>query len=170
MEGWGSLVGKRTIIGVIGGGEASPETLTMAERLGELIAEKGWVLLNGGRSAGVMDASARGAKRHGGLTVGILPTRDNRDRGTSEYIDIPIYTGMGDARNYVNILSSDVVIACPGQEGTISEIALALKNGKPVIFLGFEDKGLFRSGPHSKQVLEVSSPEEAVQRVEQILG
>ncbi|MBI5379631.1 MAG: TIGR00725 family protein [Nitrospirae bacterium] len=163
-------MGKKVIVGVIGGGEATPETLAVAERLGELIAEKGWVLLNGGRSAGVMDASARGAKRRGGLTVGILPSRDNRDRGTSEHIDIPIYTGMGDARNCVNILSSDVIIACPGREGTISEVALALKNGKPVIFLGFEDQGLFRSGPHRRSVRDAATPEEAVRKAEEVLA
>ena len=117
---------KKIIIGVMGGGRAEAQTLDAAYRLGKLIAREGWVLLNGGRAAGVMEASARGASEEGGLTIGILP--DDRPGRASEYIDIPILTGIGDARNYVNVLSSDVVVACPGRAGTLSEIALALNS------------------------------------------
>ena len=86
------------------------------------------MLLNGGRPAGIMEASARGAKESGGLTVGVLPGGSSSE--ASAYIDIPIVTGMGSARNNINVLSSDVIIALPGKAGTISEIALAMRNGK----------------------------------------
>lgn len=139
---------RKPIIGVMGGGSASPRVLDHAHRLGALIAEKGWVLLNGGRNCGVMDASARGAREKGGLTVGILPDQDTRQ--ASVYIDIPIVTGMGSARNSINVLSSDVVVACSGGSGTLSEIALALKNGKVVILLDYPKSplldGLSREG------------------------
>jgi len=97
-------------------------------------------LLNGGRPSGVMESSARGAKENGGITVGILPT-DQADTA-SQHIDIPIVTGMGLARNVINILSSDIIVALPGSAGTISEIALALNHGKKVILFRF-DVGLW---------------------------
>ena len=106
----------RVIIGVMGGGENAPEqAIQDALRLGELIAMQGWVLLNGGRNVGVMEASAKGARNYGGLTVGILPGRSGQD--ASEYLDIRIVTGMGDARNAINVLSSDAVVACAGGPG-----------------------------------------------------
>ena len=134
---------KSFIIGVMGGGNASPKDTNAAYRLGCLIAEQGWILLNGGRNAGIMDASAKGAKDHGGLTVGILPD-DNPGRA-SEHIDIPVITGMGSARNCINVLTSHIVVACPGGAGTLSEIALALKFNKVVILMGFDVGKLFES-------------------------
>ncbi len=116
---------KKIIIGVMGGGSASDKNMENARQLGRLIAESGWVLLNGGRNAGIMEASARGAKEAEGLTIGILP--DKNGSRASNYIDIQIRTGANDARNYYNVLSSDVIVACNGRAGTISEISLALK-------------------------------------------
>lgn len=145
----------------MGGGQGvSPEVYETAYRLGALIAGEGWVLLNGGRAAGVMEASARGARENGGLTVGILP--DAGSRQASRYIDIPIATGMGDGRNYINVLSSDVVVALPGKAGTISEIALALKNRKKVILLRFGTGGLFEEYREGGLLESAGSPEEAV--------
>ncbi len=112
-----------------------PEDEEYAYQIGAMVAREGWVLLNGGRPSGVMEASARGAKEHGGITVGILPTDDSH--WASEYIDIPIVTGMGYARNVINVLSSDIIIVLPGRAGTISEIALALNYGKEVILFQF---------------------------------
>jgi uncharacterized protein (TIGR00725 family) len=152
----------------MGGGGASPSTVENARRLGELIAGMGWVLLNGGRNAGVMEASAKGAREAGGLTVGILPGKDGRN--ASEFIDIQIRTGANDARNYYNVLSSDVVIACPGQAGTISEIALALKNGKDVILLGFEPGTIFGGLEKTRHLHRVRTPEEAVEKAGELLG
>lgn len=159
---------KKTIIGVMGGGEgASQDVCQRAYILGGLIAKEGWVLLNGGRSVGVMEASARGAKEHGGLTVGILPDR-NIDLA-SPYIDIPILTGMGDGRNFFNVLSSDIVVALPGRAGTISEIALALKNGKIVILLDFSIGDFFREYEKAGLLILVSKPEEAISEVKKVL-
>jgi len=124
----------RVVIGVMGPGEgATPEQCQDAYALGHHLAEAGWVVLTGGRGVGVMDAACRGAKAIGGLTVGVLP--DMQNQGTSDHVDIPIYTGLGQARNVVNILSSQVVIACGIGLGTASEVALALKMGKPTILL-----------------------------------
>ncbi|MBE9177890.1 TIGR00725 family protein [Oculatella sp. LEGE 06141] len=122
------------IIGVMGPGTASSlSNQRNAYELGRLIAQQNWVLLTGGRAAGVMDAACRGAKQAGGLTVGILPGSDRA--GMSSAVDIPIVTGLGNARNAVNILSSDVVVACGMGSGTASEVALALKANKRVILL-----------------------------------
>lgn len=127
----------RTIVGVMGSGEdGDAALLALARELGAAIADEGWVLLNGGRDSGVMDASAEGAALAGGLVVGILPDGDTR--GASRHLDIPIRTGLGEARNEVNVLSSDVVVAMQGGAGTLSEVALALKAGRAVIALDFD--------------------------------
>ncbi len=154
---------RKFIVGVMGGGAASPEICRQAYRLGALIAKEGWILLNGGRSAGVMEASARGARENGGLTVGILPGASGD--GASRYVDVVIATGMGDGRNYINVLSSDVVVALPGKAGTISEIALALKNRKKVILLNFNTGVLFESYREEGFLAFAGSPEEAVRMI-----
>lgn len=157
-----------TVIGVMGGGERStPEVCRLAYRTGYLIAREGWVLLNGGRPVGVMEASARGAKEGGGLTVGILPGRNPEE--ASAYIDIPIPTGMGDARNCINVLASQVVIALPGGAGTLSEIALALKSGKKVVLLNFPLGDEFKPYYENGQLIPVKTPEEAVAVVRLLL-
>ena len=159
---------RKVLIGVMGGGAAKDEDAKAAYRLGGLIARQGWILLNGGRPSGIMGASAKGARDHGGVTVGILPGID--PHSASEYIDIRICTGMGDARNVINILSSDVVIACPGSAGTISEIALALKNKKRVILLNLDVGALF--DPYARQGLltRAETPEEAIDAVKDFLA
>jgi uncharacterized protein (TIGR00725 family) len=120
------------------------------------------VLLTGGRAAGVMDAASKGAREAGGLVIGILP--DAGGALGSEHLDVAIRTGMGDARNVINVLSSDVVIALPGGAGTLSEIALALNSGKTVIALGWDPGRPFRSsGPG--RMLDASSAEEAIELV-----
>ncbi len=159
---------RKTIIGVMGGGAAPRQVVDDAYRLGFLIAKAGWVLLNGGRAAGVMEASARGAHDGGGLTVGVLPTPDHA--GMSAYVDIPILTGMGSARNVINVLSSDVVIACTGGAGTLSEIALALKSQRPVILLGFEIGTLFEHQRDVGALVTVDTPEQAIIEVRAFLA
>lgn len=123
----------RFIVGVIGAGRASALDEDNARQLGELIALEGWVVLSGGRNAGVMNAVSEGAKRvEGSLTIGILPTAGSDEGSVSKYVDVAIFTGMGSARNNINVLSSHVVVACGASgAGTISEIALALKAPKP---------------------------------------
>lgn len=127
----------RAVVGVMGSGEdGDAALLELARDLGAAIAREGWVLLNGGRACGVMDASARGASDAGGLVVGVLP--DDDAHSASRHLDVAIRTGMGDARNAINVLSSDVVIALAGGAGTLSEVALALKAGRPVVALAFD--------------------------------
>jgi uncharacterized protein (TIGR00725 family) len=158
---------RRPIIGVMGAGENAAESAVHhAYILGQLIAQEGWILLNGGRNCGVMDASARGAREAGGLTIGILPDADLHRAST--YIDIPILTGLGSGRNNINVLSSDVVIACRGGAGTLSEIALALKAKKPVILVDFELGELFER-TEREHLIHVNTPAEAIEMVKRLL-
>lgn len=124
---------RKIVIGVMGPGNASPTEAQNAYDLGFLIAQNHWVLLTGGRNSGVMQAASRGAKAGNGLTVGILPTADAH--GLADTVDLAIFTDMGSARNNINVLSSNVVIACGMGAGTASEVALAIKANKPVILL-----------------------------------
>jgi hypothetical protein len=127
----------RIVIGVMGPAEGATEAdCQLAEELGQRIAEKGWVTLTGGRPAGVMAAALRGARQHNGLTVGVLPGRDAAD--ASPEADIRIVTGLGEARNVVNVLTSDVVCVCGMSPGTASEVALALKVERPTILIAPE--------------------------------
>lgn len=148
------------IVGVMGGGKAESRHEKDAFQLGALIARNGWILLNGGRNAGIMAASAHGAYENGGITIGVLPDSDTSYM--APHIRIPICTGMGSARNAINVLSSDVVVACPGSAGTISEIALALKHGKTVICMNFDTGDLFSEYRRNGRLYDCSSPDEAV--------
>lgn len=132
---------RRTVIGVMGGTEADERTAANAFALGRLIATSGWALLSGGRPGGVMQASVAGARAAGGLTIGVLYGDDRDDAAAG--LDIVIPTGMGAARNVVNVLSSDVVVACRGTGGTLSEIAIALRFGRPVVLLDFDPGAAF---------------------------
>jgi uncharacterized protein (TIGR00725 family) len=122
----------RMTIGVIGAGNADHETIRIAEEVGRRIAENGALLVCGGLS-GVMEAAAKGAKNGGGTTIGILP--GNSTREANAWIDIPVATGLGEARNIIIVRTADALIAVGGEYGTLSEIAFALKSGKPVIGL-----------------------------------
>lgn len=159
---------RKRIVGVMGGGRVDEPTRRMAYRLGALIAANGWILLNGGRNAGVMDASARGASENGGLTVGILP--DDTTDQASDHIHIPVCTGMGSARNSINVLSSDVVVACPGSAGTLSEIALALKHGKVVITIGYAAKVLFDPEQYEGRLFQAATENEAVEIIRRLFA
>jgi uncharacterized protein (TIGR00725 family) len=154
------------IIGVMGGGTVGPKIEKLAFDLGSRIAKEGWILLNGGRNAGVMEASSKGAKKAGGLVVGILP--DDTSLHASEYVDIPICTGMGQARNCINVLSSDVVIACPGGAGTLSEIALSIKCKKPLILLGYSRSSLFETHEASERLFYAETVNEAIDFIKEI--
>ena len=151
---------RKPVVGVMGGSEAKPKVYEMAKQLGSLIAKQGWILLNGGRNQGVMAASAAGAKEAGGTVIGILP--DSTRTKASPDLDVAIVTGMGDARNVINVLSSDVVIACPGGLGTLSEVVLALKHDKRVILLGFDLGPDFKKYRKRGQLTTAETPEEAV--------
>lgn len=112
-------------------GDGSPSALDAdARAIGQMLAQAGCVLLTGGLG-GVMAAASQGAQEAGGLVIGILPTYDPRD--ANPYVTLPICTGLGHARNVVLVASAEVVIAIGGAWGTLSEIALARKVGRPVI-------------------------------------
>jgi uncharacterized protein (TIGR00725 family) len=148
----------RVMIGVMGAGEgATADDIASAERLGELIAREGWIMLTGGRDAGVMAAATRGAKRiASSITVGVLPTESG---DVAPGVDIPIFTGLGNARDAINVLSSRVVITCGNlSPGTTIEAAFAVKTGRPLILLNPnpEAQAFFKSA------LVARSPEEAI--------
>ena len=117
-------------ISVVGGHKCSKKIYKVAEEVGRLIASQGWILVCGGRT-GVMEAACKGAKEHGGLTVGILPSSEARD--ANKYVDVKIPTGLGYARNILVVRAADVVIAISGEYGTLSEIAFALDEEKLII-------------------------------------
>jgi len=119
------------ILAVLGPSDASDLEVATAERVGATAAKSGWVVLTGG-GPGVMAAANRGASEAGGLTVGILPTSGPGGGYPNPWVTLAIYTGAGSARNAFNVLSADLCVAIGGGPGTLSEIALALKNGTPV--------------------------------------
>lgn len=116
----------------MGGGRCDEEIAGIAESVGRAIAENQAVLICGG-GGGVMEAAARGASQAGGIVVGILPSDD--ESSANPWVDLPIVTGMGNARNAINVLTSHSMIAIAGGAGTLSEIALAIKVGTPVVGL-----------------------------------
>jgi uncharacterized protein (TIGR00725 family) len=120
-------------IAVIGGSEVSPEIAAYARQVGREVARRGAVLLCGGLG-GVMLAAAQGAEEAGGVSLGILPDGDRRR--ANPYLTYAIATNLGHARNLLIVHSADALIAVDGGYGTVSEAAIALKLGKPVIALG----------------------------------
>lgn len=115
-------------VSVIGAGSCDPGLERIAERLGELLAERGCVIINGGKG-GVMEAVSRGARRKNGLVVGVLPDMSDGN----DFLSVRLKTNMGHARNVIIAQSGDVVIAVGGGYGTVSEMAIALKVGKKVV-------------------------------------
>ncbi|MBC7263081.1 MAG: TIGR00725 family protein [Chloroflexi bacterium] len=148
----------KTFVAVVGSAVCGPELASLAEAVGRGLAKRGAVLVCGGRG-GVMEAACRGAKSAGGTTVGILPGESVDE--ANPYVDIPIPTGMGEARNVLVVRSAQAVIAVGGEYGTLSEIALALKMGRPVI--GLETWELSKKGQRDGGILYVNTPTEAVE-------
>ena len=144
------------VIGVIGGGEAGIAQSATATEIGRLIARRGWLLVCGGLG-GVMEAAARGAHEAGGVTIGLLP--GNHRESANRFITVPIATGLGEGRNILIVRTSDLLIAIGGEYGTLSEIALALKTGKPVIGLDTWD---------IPGVICANSPEDALTYVREL--
>jgi uncharacterized protein (TIGR00725 family) len=158
----------KIIIGIMGPGEgATEQDCRLANELGRRVAIKGWVLLTGGRSHGVMQAAAEGAKAAGGLTLGILPSAERS--GASKDIDIPVLTGLGEARNVVNVLTSQVILVCGMSAGTASEVALALKTQRPVILVAAERATAAFFASLGRPVLEAQDANEAIRIVEELL-
>jgi uncharacterized protein (TIGR00725 family) len=137
-------------IGVIGGGKPDIKSRQIAFKVGQLIAEKGAILICGGLS-GVMEEASRGAKQAGGMTIGILPGNSPQD--ANPHIDVAIATGLGYGRNSLVAMNSDVIIAVNGQFGTLTEIAYGSIYGKKIVGLGTWD---------IEGVIKAESAEEAV--------
>ena len=146
-------------LAVVGSAGCDAETAALAEEVGQEIARRGAVLICGGRG-GVMEAACRGACSAGGTTVGILPGTDRSQ--ANPYVDVPIVTGLGEARNVLVVRSADAVIAVSGGYGTLSEIALALKMDRPVV--GLETWALCHPGQKEFGLVTAASPSEAVER------
>lgn len=148
------------IIAVIGGDNAPAEVLPAAETIGREIGRRGHTLICGGRG-GVMEAACRGAREAGGHTIGVLPGFDKSDMNAG--VEFPIVTNIGAARNTIVVLSADAVVAVDGSYGTLSEIALALVHGKPVVGIGtwrISDA----SGQEDGGITHVDDPVEGVER------
>lgn len=149
---------KKILVSVIGGHTCSKEVEQICLKLGKLLAKVDVFLVNGGLS-GVMEAVSKGMKSEGGVTIGILPGEDKK--AANPYVDIPIATGLGYTRNTIVAGCADIIIALPGEYGTLSEIGFALNMKKPVIGIGSWD---------IKGVKQVKTPEEAVEVVKTLIS
>jgi uncharacterized protein (TIGR00725 family) len=155
----GSNGGNRMhMIGVVGAGSCNKEIYEQARKVGRGIAKAGAALVCGGLG-GVMEGACRGAYEAGGITVGILPGADRHQ--ANAYVTIPVVTDLGHARNILVVRSSDIVMAVSGGYGTLSEISIALKVGKPVIGLD--------TWPNMEAVQHVATPEEALEAMASLL-
>lgn len=147
------------VIAVVGDSSCPPEETKVAETVGELLAQRGAIVICGGLG-GVMAAACRGAKSKGGLAIGVLPGEDASM--ANPWVGIPIVTGVGYARNMAVVKSAQAVIAIGGNYGTLSEIAYALKSNIPVI--GLNTWSLSRNGREDDPVIRASSAQEAVRK------
>ncbi len=158
-------ISKRPRIGVIGGSEVTPQIAKLAEEVGREIARRGAALVCGGL-AGVMEAACKGASEEGGLTIGILPG-DSR-QAANPYVQIPIVTGIGYARNVAVVKSAQAVIAIDGSYGTLTEIGHALQSGIPVIGLGTWSMAI--DGKADNKIIVAKSPQEAVEKAFEMIN
>ena len=148
---------KKKFIAVIGGEQCSTQEAELAEAVGRELARRGVILVCGGLG-GVMKAACKGASSEGGITIGILPG-DNR-RQANPYVQIPIVTGVGYARNAIVVKSAQAVIAVGGSYGTLSEIGHALQNDIPVI--GLNTWSLSRNAQPENSIIPAKNPTDAV--------
>lgn len=153
------MAGRRVHVAVSGGGEADEAACRLAGDVGRELARLGAVVVTGGLG-GAMEAASRGAKAAGGTTLGILPTGDPDD--ANEWVDVAVPTGLGEARNVLLVRAADALIAVAGEFGTLSEIALALKLGKPVV--GLATWELVRDGRAVPGIVAAATPAEAAER------
>lgn len=147
------------IVSVVGESIAEKEIFQTAIEVGKLLAKNNIAVCCGGLK-GVMEAVCKGAKSEGGLTIGILPYSDRNE--CNKYVDIPIVTGLGFARNSIVVKTGQVVIAVGGWYGTLCEIAYALDEGKPII--GIDTWEITKSGKKNEAIIMVKTPEEAVKK------
>jgi uncharacterized protein (TIGR00725 family) len=159
------MTDKKRFIAVIGGSQASPKEISQAEEVGRELAKNGVVLVCGGLG-GVMEAACRGASSEGGLAIGILPGENRRE--ANRYVQIPIITGIGYARNVAVVKSAQAVIAIGGSYGTLSEIGHALQNGIPVI--GLDTWTLSKNGEMNRAIIQARNPTEAVKKALELIA
>jgi uncharacterized protein (TIGR00725 family) len=152
-----SVDASRIYVAVVGSGEADEAMCATAEAVGRLLAQQGAVLVCGGLG-GVMEAACRGARSGRGTTIGILPGPDRA--GANPFVEVAIATGMGEARNALVVRAADALVAVGGEFGTLSEIALALRDGKPVI--GIDTWELRRGGRVIEEIVSAESADAAV--------
>lgn len=150
---------KKLIIAVIGGGKCTAQEAVLAETVGRELAKRGAILVCGGLT-GVMEAACRGAAIESGLTIGILPSDDPTD--CNPYVQIPIATGVGYARNIAVVKTSQAVIAIDGDYGTLTEIGFALKSNIPVV--GLNTWSLYRNGQEDKSIIKATDAVDAVEK------
>ena len=153
------MIRDRVHVAVSGGGEAGEAACRLAEEVGRELARRGAVVVTGGLG-GAMEAACRGAKAEGGTTLGILPSQDRAD--ANEWVDVAVPTGMGEARNALLVRAADAVIAVAGEFGTLSEIALALRAGTPVV--GLDTWELARHGRPVDAFVVATTPADAAER------
>ncbi len=123
-----------SVLAVLGAARPTEAEYEAARRVGALAAEAGWAVLTGG-GGGIMEAASRGAAEAGGLTIGVLPGTEPAEDYPNPWIAVRIYTGLGSARNVINALSGDLVLAIGGRTGTLSEVAHAVKAGREIWWL-----------------------------------
>ncbi len=153
------MISNKKFIAVIGGNQPSSEEVKLAEAVGRELAKQGAILVCGGLG-GVMEAACKGASSEGGVTIGILP--GDKRQAANPYVQIPIVTGMGYARNVAVVKSAQAVIAIGGSYGTLSEIAHALRAGIPVI--GLNTWSLSRNGQPDNSIITAQNATEAVRK------
>ncbi len=150
---------KKRFIAVIGASEPSAKETRVAEEVGRELARHGATLICGGLG-GVMEAACKGASSEGGVTIGILP--GDNCQAANPYVQIPIATGIGYARNMAVVKSAQAVIAIGGSYGTLSEIAHALQAGIPVI--GLNTWSLSRDNQPDNSIILAQDPTDAVNK------
>ena len=153
------MINQKKFVAVIGGGQCSSEEAHLAEEVGREIARRGAILICGGLG-GVMEAACKGASSEGGVTIGILS--GDSPQTANPYVQIPIVTGMGQARNVIIVKSAQAVIAVGGSYGTLSEMSHALQNDIPVI--GLNTWSLSRGGQQDNSIIPAQNPAEAVNK------
>jgi uncharacterized protein (TIGR00725 family) len=151
-----SAAGGVPVVGVVGPGDCDEASVRTARELGERLARAGCVVVNGGLG-GVMRAVSEGVRSAGGVVLGILPSADPRD--ANPFVTHAIATGLGEARNAVLVNTAAGLVAVAGEYGTLSEIALARRAGKPVVVLGVQR---WPVAEHDASVVRARDPADAV--------
>ena len=154
-------MGRAMIISVIGGEGAPAQAVRLAEEVGQELAKRGVTVCCGG-GGGIMEAACRGARGEGGHTIGIMPGRDASESPPNPWVEFPIFTGIGYARNPAVVLTGDAVIAVDGSYGTLSEIAYAMIHGVPLV--GLDTWDFDYHGHDGDRIVRASNPREAVEK------